>query len=873
VPLTRAKRLAQFARRDVSTEPQDGNEIVPTDTADDATQNDLEDSPVVDLDNKLSQLEGSADRLPVQISFEIIRLFSEGLYQSPHKAIEELVSNGYDAGASNVFVLSPPSTPGPKKQATGTLWVIDDGRGMDEAGLQQLWRVAESEKANDEEVAGRKPIGQFGIGKLAAYVLAWRLTHVSKKDGKFFYTSMDFRQVHGKRQNDPDAPPVTIPIQEISEATARDLLADVEDRDTDAWAILFGEAAATSWTAAALTDFKDLFSKFRPGVLSWVLRTGLPLVTSFSVYLDGEKLVAAKEDAKVLLELPVGGADDEQAKRMSLETTATGVKIPGLNGEITGFARLYEKPISSGKSLQYGRSNGFFIRVRGRVINLEDELFGIEALNHSTWARFVLDVEAEGLREYLLSSREGVRDAEAVFTLREYLRSKFNACRSAFDKENKEKLVGLDIKMLLQGASKSVLSEPLVETVRQALAAGQQPSNYISAPVDLDPEQRQSWLADFETSLESGPFQDLEFAELGPYDRLAEYDATTRKLVINEQHPFVAKMLAHSKNQTPATLFATSEILTDGFIRVAGIDPSVSLELFSMRDRALRQIAGDFGPDPADVLRHLAVADQDKDALERAVGEAFITLGFRYERRGGNKGGPDGVLDAPLGVGPDGVDNFRVVYDAKTTAAKSVAVSKVHFDALWDFKAMEQADHAFIIAKAYDGQHDPEAAVNRRTSQGREDRPMSVMTTAQLRRLVELHYTYGITLRQVRSLFQEALTVAEIDAHLTELEKELSEAQPPVPLKRLLLGLEEEKSDLNSRPNVIAVRAKDEALKVYSPDRLRAALRAVEVIVGQRWIEVNDNYDVIMNHTATQILTELERRSQDDLKITRADSE
>lgn len=36
--------------------------------------------------------------IPVHVSYEIIRLFSEGLYQSPHKAVEELVSNGYDAG-------------------------------------------------------------------------------------------------------------------------------------------------------------------------------------------------------------------------------------------------------------------------------------------------------------------------------------------------------------------------------------------------------------------------------------------------------------------------------------------------------------------------------------------------------------------------------------------------------------------------------------------------------------------------------------------------------------------------------------------------------------------------------------------------------
>lgn len=632
--------------------------------------------------------------------------------------------------------------------------------------------------------------------------------------------------------------------------------------------MLFGQEASPSWTAAALSDFKDLFSKFRPGMLSWVLRTGLPLVADFEMYLDGTKLESAKESSPMLLELPIGGPSDEQAQKVGLETTMTGVLIPGVAGELSGTARLYERPLSIGKSLQYGRSHGFFIRVRGRVINLEDELFGIEALNHAAWSRFVLEVDADGLREYLLSSREGVRESEPIYMLKEYLRAKFNARRSVFEKEKKKSLVGLDIKLLLRDASASVLSEPLMAAVRQSLAARRQPSHYISAPVDLPEEEQQLWLSEFEESLADGPFEDLEFRSVGAYDRLAEYDASERKLIINQDHPFIAKLSAHSKNQTPATLFATSEIITDGLIREAGIDPELSLELFLMRDRALRQIAGDHGPDPADVLRHLAIADQDKDALENAVGEAFITLGFRYDRRGGNKGGPDGVLDARLGMGDTMVEDFRVVYDAKTTSKTSVSVGHVDFGALWDFRTTENAHHAFIIGKQFSGQDDPGSTVNRRTAQGREDRPMTVMTTQQLKRLVELHYRFGVTLRKIREFFQTALTVTEVSEYLDRLEEELTEAQPPVPIKKLLQSLESEKSDPYSKPNVAAVRAKDHVLAAYAPDRLVAALKAVETIVGPQWLEVDEiRREVRMGHTSQQILNELDRRSQDDLGL------
>ncbi|WP_162453685.1 ATP-binding protein [Phytoactinopolyspora mesophila] len=825
-------------------------------------------SPGSALERELLDDSGSSEELPVQISFEIIRLFSEGLYQSPHKAIEELVSNSYDAGARNVHVLIPRSgSDSPELQ--DSLWVIDDGTGMDASGFKQLWLVAESSKNDQPALSGRSPIGQFGIGKLAAYVLAWRLTHISKKDGRYYLATMDFRQVRGRRQNDPAAPPVTVPLQEVNEERAQSLLAEIENRDGAAWQLLFGDESSESWTAAALTDFKDLFSKFRPGVLSWVLRTGLPLVSDFTIFLDGAALESAKEEGNLLLALPVGGKEDEQAEKLEFTITETGVQIPGIEGEVQGTAKLYETPLSRGKSLQYGRSHGFFVRVRGRVINLEDELFGIEALNHAAWSRFVFEVNVDGLREFLLSSREGVRESEPIYLLKEYLRAKFNACRAYYEKQKRQELVGLDIKLLLQDASASVLAEPLIEAVRQSLTASKQPSHYITSPTDIPEHQRESWLTEFEKELAKGPFDELEFQNVGPYDRLAEYNAADRKLIVNEEHPFVAKVISHSKNMTPATLFATSEIITDALIREAGIDPIISLELFSLRDRALRQIAGDQGPDPATVLRHLSIADQDKDALERAVGEAFITLGFRYDRRGGNRGGPDGVLDARLGFGDRQVEDFRVVYDAKTTASSSISVGHLDFGALWDFKLSEDADHGFIIGKAFQGQDDPESAVNRRTSQGRGDRPMTVMTTAQLKRLVELHYQFGVTLIQIRKFFVEALTFAEVTEFLDSLEAELSTEQPPVPLRRLLHGLEREKDDPLSRPNIIAVRAQDQTLKAYEVERLAAALRAVQTIVGSRWIEVNEaNNDVRMGHTADQILAELDRRSQKELGLT-----
>ena len=42
------------------------------------------------------------EKIDVRLSYKIVELFSEGLYASPNKAIEELVANAFDAGAQNV---------------------------------------------------------------------------------------------------------------------------------------------------------------------------------------------------------------------------------------------------------------------------------------------------------------------------------------------------------------------------------------------------------------------------------------------------------------------------------------------------------------------------------------------------------------------------------------------------------------------------------------------------------------------------------------------------------------------------------------------------------------------------------------------------
>ncbi len=805
-------------------------------------------------------------RIPVHISYEIIRLFSEGLYQSPQKAIEELVSNSYDAEAGAAHVLLPREDE--EAEPLQPLWVIDNGNGMDAAGFFQLWRVADSTKTDvDPAATERPPIGQFGIGKLAAYVLAWRLTHISKADGVIRSTSMNFRDLTSLHQYEPHDP-FDLQLFELSEDQAKSVLADIEERDTAAWQLMFGKKSSPTWTAAALSDFRELYQRLSAGRLSWVLSTGLPLHSKFAIWLDGVQLESSKARLRSIVDYEVGG-EDSVADSLGLVSSTEGIAIPGIEGVISGTASIFEKRLTEGKSDQYDRSHGFFIRVRGRVINLEDELFGLDALNHAAWARFSMEIVADGLRDHLLSSREGVRESEPITLLRRYLHGVFNVCRRAYEDWSERELAGLDLDQLLRDAPSLFITDPLLSGVTSVVDAKQE-SYYIALPDIPETTEDQEWLEAFARQVAETPISRVLFEATGRFDRALHFVPDTRTLVMNTEHPFIDKLISGGRNRSAATLFGSAEVLLDVLLQEQGVSTARRIDLFDDRDRVLRLLAGDQPSTAAEVLRLLAVANRNETALERAVGAAFQVLGFEYERRGGSEEGTDGVLYARLGRGSDTLADYKVVYDAKQTNGPSVPASKINLGSLEDFRDTEKAAFAFFLANEYAAQSDPTGKLNRlvtAATTGKNPKPLTLLRLVDLRKLVELHYLYGVTLTRLRGLFEDAHTVPQVAEWITQLEAELSEQEPQVPLQRLLVGIEEAKTDPKARPNVYTVRAIDPELRHFTPERLVAALEAVETIIGNRWIEVERGGDVLLHHTASQIVAEVERHLRDMLGV------
>ena len=255
-----------------------------------------------------ASLGDATDDIEVRLSYRIVELFSEVLYTSPNKAVEELVANSFDAGAQRVHVLLSPNL----HDQDASIAVFDDGEGMDHDGLKRHWLIGISNKRElSTRPRGRQQIGKFGIGKLATYVLANRLTHISKCNGKYYSTSMDYRTIDKRvdREVEPKVP-IKIALRELTEQQASQAVEPWTGTAAfkAAKMVLFGTKSTESWTLCIMSSLKPKVHEIKQGTLGWVLRTALPLRPDFGIFLNGQRLESSKE-GKGLLDRKILGKD------------------------------------------------------------------------------------------------------------------------------------------------------------------------------------------------------------------------------------------------------------------------------------------------------------------------------------------------------------------------------------------------------------------------------------------------------------------------------------------------------------------------------------------------------------------------------------
>lgn len=738
-------------------------------------------------------------QIGVRISYRIIQLFSEGLYSTPHKAIEELVSNAFDAGANNVHVLTPPDP----KADDATIAVIDDGEGMDAKGLRQHWIIGVSDKRSKSRKGKRRSqIGKFGIGKLATYVLSNRLTHICKRDGVYYATSMDFTKIPSGQGIHAEKP-VRIPLRVLTEEQAKAAVRRwTEGTGAGHKALrLFGKDAVASWTVAIMSGLKDMASEIVPGRLSWVLQTAMPLRDDFKLFLNGQEQPPAKLRGKRvdtwtlgknLVSIPKPADEDfypsEDQQQDPKSPARYGLTHPIL-GRVFGYAEVFEDLLTAGKSKDIERSHGFFVYVRGRLINIDDEYFGIDSnlLRHGTFSRFRLVIHVDKLDDELRSSRESVRTGTTVKIVQNLLHGIFNHARVAHQKHEGETSSGAQMARRLSGTPGSLTRRPLFDVVVAALEGKIQP-RFVSVPTNLTATERTDFIDTFRDKIEDpdGLVTDVQLVDISQEAPLAVYNATSGQLHINQLHPFVAYFFddyTNRQHRLPLELLAVSEVLMEAHLYQTGIAEETVADILQRRDELLRYLARSTGKRNALVVsQDLVNASTNKDALERELVAAFDSMGFNAVPLGGQERA-DGRAEAHLAAVFAGrAKRYAISLEAKSKERDGARVSSkmVSVSAIARQRDQEECDHAVIVGPAFATTKGEEAVVIKeiRANNEQTGKTITLIKVTDLARLVRIVPLKRIGLEKLRDLFLTCVSPEESAAWIDAAAAEKTEKAP-----------------------------------------------------------------------------------------------
>ncbi len=627
--------------------------------------------------------------------------------------------------------------------------------------------------------------GMFGIGKLATYVLASRLTYICKaSDGIIRRVTMNYGDIDRQTKADKLISELTLELFEVTETELQEALVSVTDGEatlrliqngvkceavTDNSDSDFGATkselereAKSTWTLVILSGLKPTGRELKIGVLRRMLESALPLSSEMTIRINGETLSSAKLSAKVAKEWVIGpdlkiakldlNNVDEDAANSSSEdiqanivTVTAGkdshpfIELPEI-GRVTGRVRLYEDKISGGKSEEWGASNGFYVNVLGRVVNQSDPSFGAENLSHVAWARFRMTVRADGLNAYLNTNREQFREQRALKIFRAFLRKAFNVVRSSYDSDTSVEMPdGGDVLVRSLG----VLSlAPLRSAVSEALRTQPPISGlFDESGIDDREKRREDWRNNTADNIRNA-LGKIKYEKVNDKS-FVKFRIADNTIIINKDHPFVAE---HSRTKAEKELMRTVamvNLLSDVYALEAGIEPAKIQSVREYRDQLMRFRALQQHHSGTHIAQILLAAQHESAAskqLEVVLADALRYLGFQVQELA-KSGEPEGIATAyalpalrkPTDEEPD-PPLFKFTYDAKSSKHKTAKTGNTNLDAINEHRIRYKADYALVVAPGFEI-----GAISTRC----EQQKITPMNAHDLGKLLEYTVEYG----------------------------------------------------------------------------------------------------------------------------------
>ena len=797
------------------------------------------------------------DDIDVTISSRIIELFSAGLYSSPNKAFEELICNSYDAFASKVAVYSPDDP----TVSNAYIWVCDNGEGLDAGELKQLWKIGESLKRKDiERDKKRLQIGQFGIGKLSTYILARKLTYISKKNEQYILATMDYNLINN------DVNGIKIDEREITEDEAK-LIANEYIKSELLNFELFGEKASKTWTISLMTELKPKASEIKLGRLKWLLSTALPLNPGFQLKFNGAEVESSKIKMPIMKTWIVGKEDQTLDKIdgavSRVEKDADGkekyyVDLPNIRG-INGEFILYEDSLVEGKSSNLGRSHGIFLSIRGRLINLDDPLLGMEAFSHGAFNRTRIIINADELDDNLTSTREAVRDSVPFTQLKEYIKKKFNneVRKFYFEQERKldqEKSISYRMAQTAYTTSK----RPVYNFIKKFY------EDKIINPLLIEKpalDKKEQLLGLYERDLETGEqvIEKIEYDYKQIEEPIAKLNLLTKTLWINKSHPYVANYIDSNNNLIPLESMIITEVLTESHLYELSLDEGMINEIIRKRDSTLRQLALSDKMGIPTAAMFLKASLDNATGLEEAVARVLTVFGFEVTPIGGN-GEPDGKAEAYLGFSEEGKKrSYSLTYDAKSTAKNKIAAATAHLSGLRRHREKYNADFSLEVAIDYQGATDEMSAISIEA----ENEKVTMLTAKDLIKLLLLITPKQIGLDKLRELFETCYAPQDVHEWIENVEKLEVEKPPYYEIIDIVYELQKTDSEAPVL-SLIRYQLKEKMKKDYSTSQVRDWLLLLSNLVPGS-VTIDGNYVGVQ--ASAQIIKERVHKAINDMPL------
>lgn len=741
----------------------------------------------------MSQIGTPLDKVTLKIGYNIIKHFSEHLYKSPNKAIEELVVNGYDAGASWVRVWLN----GDYGDDCVVVW--DNGDSMDVEGLQNLWGIADSPKHDEatrtivRDGVTRKIIGKFGIGKLASYSLGNKITHLCNKEGSFLMVTVDFEQLLDpsrkvKTDSGEEVKPVTADIYQLDTESARDWLESKFKNIPPSFEQCFQEK---NWTVAIADKMKPF--KTTPGRLRWILGASMPLSVKFNLWVDEAEVQPNLKKAGVLVDWDFGAPEIEQAlknnwnsekkknsifegdlefgKKVGLqvdnpEQETPYVKFPNL-GLVRGHLRLYDKSLKTVQAEEDGDYFGFFVFVRERLLNTDDKKLFLNDPSFQTFysAQFIL--HCDELDKHLSADREGLSgDSLSIKELEFLQRTVYNTIK------NKQQKI-IDGKKSLP-----VLKYPL-----------DSPELYLTPLAALYSLSGEDVQMSFEPENPAVTHENL--GEREPYCQID----FNKGIVYNADHALRRTIEKnHGKGKAQAILseidrIALSDVLLSGYLYEIGVADELRTKVVEWKDNFYRKIATLERADMENIALSLRNSSyKSGEPFENAIANAFGFMGFDVEVDGKpNK--KDGLIKAMCGD-----ESYVLTYEAKAKKSEGcignddaeVAVANAH-------RKEEGAEHAVIVARCFGGLKNlTETAPAILRDCRAVDNRVSILEVDQLIQLMTAVRTFHYSLIAIKPV----LTTVELPSEKTERINALNQPENSFDFRDLLEKIRNEQKEI-----------------------------------------------------------------------------